>query len=90
MALIYVYDVQESSAFEFLQVMVIEDMIYLIHLSAFEEFVKLSLNLEREYLFIDLEHEPPKVAFCLFFLIYFVYIFIFLGGRVGSECLFFM
>ncbi|XP_019165623.1 PREDICTED: uncharacterized protein LOC109161605 [Ipomoea nil] len=51
----------ESSAFEFLQVMVIEDMIYLIHLRAFEEFVKSSLNLEREFLFIDLEHDPPKM-----------------------------
>lgn len=86
-SLAYVYDFQESSAFEFLQVMVIEDMIYLIHLRAFEEFVKSSLNLEREFLFIDLEHDPPKVVFCLFSFIYFVYMYI-LGGKGGIECLY--
>ncbi|CAH9122406.1 unnamed protein product [Cuscuta epithymum] len=51
----------ESSAFENLRVMIIEDMIYLVHLKAFHEFSKLSLNLEMEFLFIDLEHDPPKM-----------------------------
>ncbi|KAH0715212.1 hypothetical protein KY284_008117 [Solanum tuberosum] len=42
--------------------MVIEDMIYLVHVRAFAEFVKSSLNLETRLIFVDLEHDPPKVA----------------------------
>lgn len=37
-------------------------MIYLVHARAFAEFVKSSLNLEPRLIFVDLEHDPPKVA----------------------------
>lgn len=52
---------KESSVFEHLRVMVIEDMIYLIQVRALADFVKSSLNLEIEMLFVDLEKDPPKM-----------------------------
>uniref|UniRef100_A0A5B7B4A1 Uncharacterized protein n=1 Tax=Davidia involucrata TaxID=16924 RepID=A0A5B7B4A1_DAVIN len=52
---------KESSIFEHLRVMVIEDMIYLIHVKGLADFVKSSLNSERELLFVDLEQDPPKM-----------------------------
>jgi len=52
---------KESSKFENLRVMVIEDMIYLIHIHGLAEFVRSSLNSETELLFADLEQDPPKM-----------------------------
>ncbi|KAL3506750.1 hypothetical protein ACH5RR_032132 [Cinchona calisaya] len=51
----------DSPVFELLNVMVIEDMIYLIHARALAEFVKLSLNSEAEVVFVDIEQDPPKM-----------------------------
>lgn len=48
--------------FENLRVMVIEDMIYLIHIKWLAEFVRSNLNSETEVLFADLEQDPPKVV----------------------------
>lgn len=42
--------------------MVIEDMIYLIHIHELAEFVRSSLNSETKLLFADLEQDPPKVV----------------------------
>lgn len=42
--------------------MVIEDMIYLIHVRGLAEYVKSSLNLEVELFFVNLEEDPPEVA----------------------------
>jgi hypothetical protein len=42
--------------------MVIEDMIYLIHVRGIAEYVKSSLNLEVELFLVNLEEDPPKVA----------------------------
>ncbi|KAF5949538.1 hypothetical protein HYC85_011531 [Camellia sinensis] len=52
---------KESSIFQLLRVMVIEDMIYLIHVQELAEFVRSSLNSETELLFVDLERDPPKM-----------------------------
>ncbi|KAL7217489.1 hypothetical protein ACSBR2_010861 [Camellia fascicularis] len=52
---------KESSIFQHLRVMVIEDMIYLIHVQELAEFVRSSLNSETELLFVDLERDPPKM-----------------------------
>ncbi|KAL6970747.1 hypothetical protein U1Q18_030438 [Sarracenia purpurea var. burkii] len=52
---------KESSIFENLRVMVIDDMIYLIHVQGLAEFVRSSLNSEVELLFVDLEQDPPKM-----------------------------
>lgn len=56
-----VLDIQESSIFENLRVMVIEDMIYLIHIKGLADLIKLTINKELELHFIDLEQDPPKV-----------------------------
>ncbi|VFQ72465.1 unnamed protein product [Cuscuta campestris] len=53
--------INESLGFENLRVMIIEDMIYLVHLKTFDEYVKSSTNLESELLYIDLEQDPPKM-----------------------------
>lgn len=55
--------VQESFNFKHLRVMVIEDMIYLIHIEGLAEFINSSLNSESDLQFVDLEHDPPKVSF---------------------------
>ncbi|XP_059310495.1 uncharacterized protein LOC132061849 isoform X2 [Lycium ferocissimum] len=52
---------EDCLVFKPLCVMVIEDMIYLVHARAFAEFVKSSLNLETRLIFVDLEHDPPKM-----------------------------
>ncbi|KAJ7980687.1 Proteasome subunit beta type-4 [Quillaja saponaria] len=52
---------KESSMFEHLRVMVIEDMIYLIHVTGLAEHVRSSLNSESKLLFVDLEHDPPQM-----------------------------
>ena len=56
----YTY-MQQSPIFEHLKVMVIEDMIYLINVKGLSEYVRSSLSLEVPLLFVDLEHDPPKV-----------------------------
>ncbi|XP_040999972.1 uncharacterized protein LOC121246054 [Juglans microcarpa x Juglans regia] len=53
---------KESPIFENLRVMVIEDMIYLIHVRGLAEHVRLSLSSEAQLLFVDLEHDPPKMV----------------------------
>lgn len=59
--LYFAFVFQESSIFEHLRVMVIEDMIYLIHVKGIAELVNSSLNLETELNFVDIEQDPPKV-----------------------------
>ncbi|KAL4561273.1 hypothetical protein LXL04_033437 [Taraxacum kok-saghyz] len=52
---------EESSIFNDLQVMVIEDMIYLIHVKNLTNFINLRINKELELQFVDLEQDPPKM-----------------------------
>ncbi|KAK2973661.1 hypothetical protein RJ640_017033 [Escallonia rubra] len=52
---------KESTIFEFLRVMVIEDMVYLIHVKGLAELVKSSLNSELKLYFVDIEQDPPKM-----------------------------
>ncbi|KAL3641686.1 hypothetical protein CASFOL_012501 [Castilleja foliolosa] len=52
---------KESSIFELLQVMVIDDMVYLIQVKALSDFIESSLSMESEILFVDLENDPPKM-----------------------------
>ncbi|XP_057460465.1 uncharacterized protein LOC130750954 isoform X2 [Actinidia eriantha] len=52
---------QESSIYQHLRVMVIEDMIYLVHVQGLAKFVMSSLNSETKLLFVDLEQDPPKM-----------------------------
>ncbi|KAK8332776.1 hypothetical protein V6Z12_A10G160800 [Gossypium hirsutum] len=52
---------KDSTIFEPLRVMVIEDMIYLIHVKEMAEYVSSSLSLEVEWLFVDLEQDPAKM-----------------------------
>ncbi|KAK9932389.1 hypothetical protein M0R45_019628 [Rubus argutus] len=47
--------------FEHLRVMVIEEMIYLVHISGLADYVRSSLTSEAQLLFVDLEHDPPKM-----------------------------
>ncbi|KAL6532136.1 hypothetical protein OROGR_014106 [Orobanche gracilis] len=51
----------ESSFFELLHVMVIDDMVYLIQVRALADFIKSSLSMETALLFLDLENDPPKM-----------------------------
>lgn len=59
----HLFNFQENSTFEHLRVMVIDDMVYLIHVIELATFVNISLNLETEMLYADLETDPPKVLF---------------------------
>lgn len=52
---------QDLPIFEHLRVMVIEEMIYLVHISGLADYVRSSLASEAQLLFVDLEHDPPKV-----------------------------
>lgn len=52
---------QESAKFKHLRVMIIEDMIYLIHVRGLAEYIQSSLNSETLLLLVDLEQDPPKV-----------------------------
>ncbi|KAM6545949.1 hypothetical protein CsatB_026685 [Cannabis sativa] len=52
---------KESSIFQHLRVMIIEDMIYLVHIRGLAEHVQSSLNSEIELLFVDLEQDPLKM-----------------------------
>lgn len=42
--------------------MVIEDMIYLLNVREFSEYVSWSLSADAKQHFVDLEQDPPKVA----------------------------
>ncbi|KAJ8755394.1 hypothetical protein K2173_019192 [Erythroxylum novogranatense] len=53
---------QASAVFENLRVMVIDDMIYLIHIKGLADYATSSMNLEVEMLFVDLEQDPPKMV----------------------------
>ncbi|KAF3790111.1 hypothetical protein EJ110_NYTH17134 [Nymphaea thermarum] len=57
---------QQSSLFEPLRVMIIEDMIYLIHIRELAEHALASLCLKRELLFVDIDKDPPKPVAYLF------------------------
>jgi len=46
-----------------LRVMVIEDMIYIVHAKGLAEHALSSLNSQQNLLFVDLQHDPPKVLF---------------------------
>ncbi|XP_028783322.1 uncharacterized protein LOC114739431 isoform X1 [Neltuma alba] len=50
-----------SPIFEYLKAMVIQDMIYLIHVRGLAEHVRSTLNSEVKLLFVDLEQEPPQM-----------------------------
>lgn len=52
---------KELCIFEHLRVMIIEDMIYLIHVRELAAHVQSSLNSNSQLLFVDLEHDPPKM-----------------------------
>ncbi|XP_020223315.1 uncharacterized protein LOC109805582 [Cajanus cajan] len=52
---------KESLIFEHIRVMVIQDMIYLIHVTELAQHVRSSLNSQQPLLFVDLQHESPKM-----------------------------
>ncbi|CAN1335228.1 hypothetical protein LINPERPRIM_LOCUS36673 [Linum perenne] len=52
---------QESDVFQCLRVMVVDDMIYLIHIKGLAEYAMTSLNSKVELLFVNLERDPPEV-----------------------------
>ncbi|KMT15772.1 hypothetical protein BVRB_3g057470 [Beta vulgaris subsp. vulgaris] len=52
---------KESTIFEQLRVMVIEDMIYLLNVREFSEYVSWSLSADAKQHFVDLEQDPPKM-----------------------------
>ncbi|KAL8104343.1 uncharacterized protein LOC141678554 isoform X2 [Apium graveolens] len=52
---------KESSIFKHLRVMVIDDMIYLIHVQGLAQLVKSTFNSEVELHFVDIEQDPPKM-----------------------------
>ncbi|XP_042482555.1 uncharacterized protein LOC122062954 isoform X2 [Macadamia integrifolia] len=54
--------VMESLFLQPLRVMVIEDMIYLIHVRGLAEYVESSLNSETKILFVNLQQDPPKMV----------------------------
>ena len=58
----FLFGFQALPIFYHLRVMVIYDMIYLIHVKELAEHARSSLKSEQELLFVDLEHDPPKVA----------------------------
>ncbi|XP_010248989.1 PREDICTED: uncharacterized protein LOC104591706 isoform X1 [Nelumbo nucifera] len=52
---------KESSILGSLKIMVLEDMIYLIHVRGFAQYVESSLKSETKILFVDLQQDPPKM-----------------------------
>ncbi|GAV90575.1 hypothetical protein CFOL_v3_33984, partial [Cephalotus follicularis] len=52
---------KESPFFAHLRVMVIEDMIYLIHVRELAEHARSSMKSETSLFFVDLEQDPPKM-----------------------------
>ncbi|KAJ4956657.1 hypothetical protein NE237_013440 [Protea cynaroides] len=53
---------KESLVLQPLRVMVIEDMIYLIHVRGLAEYVESSLNSETKMVFVDIQQDPPKMV----------------------------
>ena len=53
---------QESTIFQQLRVMVIEDMIYLLNAKEFSEYIIWSLSSDANQCFVDLEQDPLEVA----------------------------
>nr|XP_043610900.1 uncharacterized protein LOC122582560 [Erigeron canadensis] len=51
-----------STIFRNLRVMLIEDMIYLIHVKGLAELIKSTVNKEIELHFVDIEQDPPKMV----------------------------
>ncbi|XP_024024816.1 uncharacterized protein LOC21387142 isoform X2 [Morus notabilis] len=51
----------ELCIFEHLRIMIIEDMIYLVHVRGFAAHVQSSLSSDSQLLFVDLEQDPPKM-----------------------------
>ncbi|GAB2288193.1 hypothetical protein Dimus_022534 [Dionaea muscipula] len=60
-ALLKLIQKENSTFFEHLRVMVIEDMIYLVNLQELAEYVGWILSSEATLLFVDLEQDPPKM-----------------------------
>ncbi|CAN0891324.1 Multiprotein-bridging factor 1b [Linum grandiflorum] len=56
------YHCQESAVFQCLRVMVVDDMIYLIHIKGLAEYAMMSLNSEVEFVFVNLERDPPEMV----------------------------
>jgi len=54
---------KESQIFQHLRLMVIQEMIYFIHVTELTHFVNSSFDLK--LLFVDLEHESPQVLYSL-------------------------
>lgn len=52
---------KESIIFQQLRVMIIEDMIYLLNVREFAEYVTWSLSSDSKQCFVDLEQDPPKM-----------------------------
>ncbi|XP_058094174.1 uncharacterized protein LOC131240128 isoform X2 [Magnolia sinica] len=53
---------KESSILWPLRIMIIQDMVYLIHVSGLAEHVQSGLSLQQQMLFVDLEQDPPKMV----------------------------
>ncbi|WVZ00181.1 hypothetical protein V8G54_026250 [Vigna mungo] len=53
---------QESLIFEHIRLMVIQDMIYLIHLTELTHFLNSTFNSHQPLLFVDLQSENPKMV----------------------------
>ncbi|KAL4193650.1 hypothetical protein AMTRI_Chr06g177790 [Amborella trichopoda] len=52
---------KESSFFLPLRVMIIEEMVYLVHIEGFSQHVLSSLSLQWQLQFVDLDQDPPKI-----------------------------
>lgn len=53
---------QESSILQSLRVMVIEDMIYLIHVKELAEHAVFDPTFQTQPFFVDLDQDPPMVC----------------------------
>ncbi|KAL2920948.1 UPF0739 protein C1orf74-like protein [Bienertia sinuspersici] len=53
---------KECTIFQQLRVMVVEDMIYLLNVGEFAEYVTWSLSVDGKQYFVDLEQDPPKMV----------------------------
>lgn len=52
---------KESAVFQQLRIMVVEDMIYLVNIDEFAEYISWSLNSGAKQVFVDLEQDPLKL-----------------------------
>uniref|UniRef100_A0A7N0TVM7 Uncharacterized protein n=2 Tax=Kalanchoe fedtschenkoi TaxID=63787 RepID=A0A7N0TVM7_KALFE len=53
---------KDFPGFEHLRVMIIEDMLYIIHVREFAEFISSSLKSELGHIFCDIGQDPPKIV----------------------------